>query len=186
MIWLVIDFFADKTMSCLPGVSERSKLKAGAVRAPLGAVPGASLRRLEYRGPRTDPWLVSLLGVHAATLREVELRGMGHCKQLARLLAAAPHLQRITCPLVDDLDLLLQCRDLVSLELDVHVEASVAGGHALASAEYLLRAEHGLRRVALVHNDIYCEEAGQGGALIMALAAGITNDNILLRAYLIC
>lgn len=129
-----------------------ARFKEGELAVTYSPPPAQSLKTLGYCSPSTDPVLRFLLQTHAQTLEEVYLSDMGHCKELATLLVTVPNLRKLTCPLLDNLQRLLQCRQLVRLTLKMGMSESVDSGHALAGAEGLLRDAKHLTKLALIYD----------------------------------
>lgn len=119
------------------------------------------------RSPDSHPLLIFYLQSHAAALEVVRVDGMGHCTLLSAALAAVTNLRELSCPLLDELHLLLQCRSLEALTLHVAMEDSPRGGHALAGAEQLLREATQLTRVTLKYA---ANQNGPAVNLVKALA----------------
>ncbi|XP_034254560.1 uncharacterized protein LOC117653187 isoform X2 [Thrips palmi] len=118
---------------------------------PAPRIP-ASIKEVELTD--VDPCFVHrVLRSHAATLRVVSLSG--DCQGVAPLLAAIPGLQRLECPVMEDLPLVAKCASLRSLKLTVsRCKGSTDEAASQATAAAFLRAATHLEELEL-NNESY-------------------------------
>ncbi|XP_034254550.1 uncharacterized protein LOC117653184 isoform X4 [Thrips palmi] len=112
---------------------------------PVGAGPAppipASIKEVALTD--VDPRFVHcVLRSHAATLQAVQL--WGDCQGVAPLLAAIPGLQRLECPVMEDLPLVAKCASLRSLNLTVKdcKDSAVEAASQATAAAFLRAATH--------------------------------------------
>ncbi|XP_034254571.1 uncharacterized protein LOC117653189 isoform X1 [Thrips palmi] len=123
----------------------------------------ASIKEVALRN--VDPRFVHrVLRSHAATLQAVQLRG--NCQGVAPLLAAIPGLQRLECPVMEDLPLVAKCASLRSLKLAVVYCRDEAAFQAAAA---FLRAATHLEELQLEYYSLGSVRVEQG--LLTALAS---------------
>ncbi|XP_026277109.1 uncharacterized protein LOC113205630 [Frankliniella occidentalis] len=131
-------------------------------------VVAPSLQKLEYRTFQVTPIFELLLRRHAPTLREVHVTGIHpSVDDVSGLLMNLTHLRELTCPLLEGMYQLLQCRSLRVLRIvTVWDKAKSSSNRALCAARFLLRCATYLRRVILDHS---MNNGDEGVDLVRAL-----------------
>ncbi|XP_034254544.1 uncharacterized protein LOC117653184 isoform X2 [Thrips palmi] len=147
---------------------------------PVGAGPAppipASIKEVALTD--VDPRFVHcVLRSHAATLQAVQL--WGDCQGVAPLLAAIPGLQRLECPVMEDLPLVAKCASLRSLNLTVKdcKDSAVEAASQATAAAFLRAATHleelqlryGCHRLVPVEQGLLTVLASSGRAALRKL-----------------